>query len=227
MPHKHDNVRAAAEEEVAVTGTWRVHQPPRGGPPPDLGAPAGRERTVANVRLGWAVRLASWHSCPPLSLLPASCWGVRGLSTTQLPPEDASCLPPPGPRCPPFSWHGSTALSGPFHHFGGYSVHILRWKYLRPVPTATPLDFPAPAPCPPANGAHMYSDAGWRQARPAKNVVGSLPGCRDALKGAMREPAGKAASSSRLEPPQETPSEWEGLPWQPDAAKWHGDRRER
>ena len=38
----------------------------------------------------------------------------------------------------------------------------------------------------------MYSEAGWRQARAAKNVVGSLPGSGDASQGALREPAGRA-----------------------------------
>lgn len=83
-----------------------------------------------------------------LSPLPASRWGELWAQHRAAASRGRLLPPHTGAPCPPFSWHGSTALSGPFHHFGGYSVHILRWKYLSPVPTATPLDFPTPAPCP-------------------------------------------------------------------------------
>ena len=152
------------------------------------------------------MQLAPRHSCPLLSSLPASCWGVSGLNTTRLPPEDASC--PGGPQ-PPFllAWQPGPLWS--LSSLWGVLCPHSQVEIFKPSPHSHPSGFPIPALCPPANGAHMYSDAGWRQAQPAKNVVESLPGRRDALKGASREPTGKAASSSRLEPLEETSSEWE------------------
>lgn len=148
-----------------------------------------------------------WHSCPPLSPLPASYWGVCGLSTVQL----LQRMPPAPPHRAPLPPLLLARQHGPLWSLSslwGVRCPHSQVEIFKAHPNSHPSGFPYPSAMPPANGAHMYSEAGWRQAQPAKNVVGSLPGCRDALKGALREPTGKAASSSRLEPLQETPSEW-------------------
>lgn len=175
-----------------------------------MGLPPTREARVAATARQPAcaqdgrVLLAPPRPCHPLSPPPASRWGVCGLGSGPLPPEDASCLPPRGPAAPPFSWHGSTALSGPFHHFGGYSVHILRWKYLKPVPTATPLDLPQRrAPCkwgPHVQRGRMETGPGCQE------CGGKPPRERGRLAGSSARARGEsAASSSRLELPRGAP----------------------
>lgn len=110
-----------------------------------------------------------------LSPLPASRWG--GGAQHRAAASRGRLLPPhTGAPWPPFSWHGSTALSGPFHHFGGVLCPHSQVEIFKPRPNSHPSGFPYPSAVPCANGAHMYRDAGWRQAQPAKNVVGSLPG---------------------------------------------------
>lgn len=137
------------------------------------------------------VQLVPGHSCHPLSPPPASGWGVPG-SEPAPPPEDTSCLPTSGPA--PHLVHSvaSLVLSS---HWGVPPPHS-QVEMFKPHPSSHPLD-PTRALCP-ANGAHMLRDAGWRQARPAKNVAGGLPGGGVALK--------RAASVSP------TPADAEGVP---------------
>lgn len=76
-------------------------------------------------------------ACVHQLTLPASRWGVRAAPSH----VRAFSVSPP---C-------SVLGSGPFHHFGGCCLHILRWKCLTPVPP-TPLWLPAPSRCPPQMG---------------------------------------------------------------------------
>lgn len=132
------------------------------------------------------------HNCHPPSPLPTSRWGglwaqpVRCLQRTTPAPHVGPWLP--------FSWHVWRRPLCSFHRFGGCALHILRWKWLSLVPTATPPGFPTRR-CTPANGAHMCGDADG-DGPGCQECGGRPPWARWPLRGALREPTGKAESSS-------------------------------
>lgn len=111
--------------------------------------------------------------CPLLSRhQPYSHWGSRAQPCVAYTPGP-SCPPCQGPQPPSLSGH-SPMLSAPFHHFGGCSCSILRWKHLNPVPTATPAQCPPPPPC--KWGPHVRCG---RMSWPGlPNAPGSCPGRR-------------------------------------------------
>lgn len=161
--------------QALLTGTWRVWAPSS-----LLGAGLlVREPREAESMSGQGLRWGcSWcpgtpvARCPCCRPLAGGSWG----SEPAPPPEDASRLPTSGPA--PHLVHSvaSLVLSS---HWGVPPPHS-QVEMFKPHPSSHPLD-PTPALCL-ANGAHMSRDAGWRQARPAKNVAGGLPGGGVALK---------------------------------------------
>lgn len=102
--------------------------------------------------------------------------GISGLRTMLLPPGDPSCFPPQGPLCAPLSWRVQRRPLWSLSSLWGVLPPHSQVEMFKPSLNSHPSGFPYPSAAPPANGAHMYREAGWRQARPAKNVVGSRSG---------------------------------------------------
>lgn len=140
-------------------------------------------------------------SCHPLSVPTASLslGGPWAHWVHVLPPRDPSRLPRRESPVPRSLGTRRVALSSPFHHFGGYPFHILRWKCLSPVPAATPLDFPTPVLRPLQMGPTCV--AMHDGDRLACQECGGASWARWLVRGALRGPTGKATSSSRLATP--------------------------
>lgn len=148
----------------------RVLQPPR---PPGICEPQVAEKAPQPAHAS-AVEGCSW--CPdtllPAVPLPASRWGVFGLS-----PCVAACRRPPAfPRQgpPPLLAGAAPGSLVPFHHFG-VTPSRSQVEAFKPSPNSHP-GFPTPAPCPLHVGPTCR--VRWAETGPAaKNVLGSHPGC--------------------------------------------------